>query len=266
MCLAIIARMSHAQWPLVIAANRDEYHARPTLAAGIWETDLHVLGGRDVSAGGTWLGMRSDGRIGLLTNFREPGQQNPKAPSRGSLVSDYLCSTLNAQTYLDHIEQRAASFNGFNLLLIDPLQALYFTNRLQHCAQQLGHGVTGLSNATLGVPWPKLTRTRQAMTDHLARSPEPDPEAMFAIFRDAEPAPEDTLPDTGLIKERERLLSSPFILSPEYGTRCTTLILQHADGYALFFERRYDSGGAVSGTSCWRIDPQRQAITPIDTR
>jgi uncharacterized protein with NRDE domain len=249
---------------LVIAANRDEYHARPTLDANIWETDAHVLGGRDLSAGGTWLGMRSDGRIGLLTNFREPGHHNPAAPSRGSLVGDYLCSKVDAQTYSHNIAQQAAKFNGFNLLLIDPSQALYFTNRLEPSIRQLGDGVMGLSNSTLGVPWPKLTRTRQAISELLAQPSVPGHEDLFAIFRDTVPAPDDALPDTGLSKDRERLLSSPFILSPEYGTRCTTLILQHADGYCHFYERRYDSSGTISGTSCWRIDPAQQSVTPVD--
>ncbi len=263
MCLAIIARQVHAQWPLVIAANRDEFHARPTRAAGIWEDAPQVLAGRDLMAGGTWLGLSQVGRIALLTNFREPGKQNPAAPSRGALVSDYLCGPLQAQAYAASLAQRACDFNGFNLLLIDPDQALYLTNRRTPATEALVAGVQGVSNATLGVPWPKLVRTQQAVGLHLARAREPNTETLFAIFRDTQPALDAQLPDTGLEHARERLLSSPFILSPDYGTRCTTLVMQHVSGDTFFYERRFDAKGEISGTSGWKVDTIRHTITPL---
>ena len=129
MCLAVIALNAHADWPLIIIANRDEYHERPTATANIWQTSPGVLAGRDLRAGGTWLGVSASGKIGLLTNYREPGKQDPDAPSRGELVGQYLAQSSSADTYLQSVQQQSELFNGFNLLLADASGVLYFSNR-----------------------------------------------------------------------------------------------------------------------------------------
>jgi uncharacterized protein with NRDE domain len=261
MCLAILARHAHPRWPLVIVANRDEFHERPARAAHIWSDAPQVLGGRDLQAGGTWLGINRDGRIGLLTNYREPGKLDPNAPSRGALVENYLTSDDDARTYASMLGQDASHYNGFNLLLIDPEHTLYFTNRQQPDCAELKDGVYGLSNATLDTPWPKLLRTQQSIVHYLSESAELNAEDLFRIFRDTQPAPDADLPHTGLSPERERLLSSPFTLSQDYGTRCTTLILQDQHGITEFYERSFDSQGDVLATLQWTIHPSQRSIT-----
>ena len=264
MCLAVIAQKSHADWPLIIVANRDEYHDRPTLTADIWERTPHVLAGRDLKAGGTWLGISSDGRIGLLTNYREPENNNPLAPSRGAMVGDYLCGTLTSHAYTRSISDYSKKLNGFNLVLSDPTDCLYFSNRTPLASQSIDSGVFGLSNATLQVPWPKVVRTRESVAKHLLTQSEPDAETLFSIFRDENRAADFELPQTGLSLARERMLSSPFILNEEYGTRCTTLIMVNRNGYALFYERSFNTKGIIFSDTKWQINRIKKIIKRID--
>jgi len=263
MCLAIIALNTSPQWPLIIIANRDELHSRPTLAANRWDGAEHILGGRDLDAGGTWLGMTASGRIALLTNYREPTKHDPSAPSRGQLTERYLRSEVLAQDYAQALQQDGQAYNGFNLLVGDPQGVWYRSNREQAIAQPLIAGVSGLSNASLNTPWPKLIRTQHAVSEHLGRALQPDPARLFEIFQDTQTAQSHELPDTGLELEREKLLSSPFIKNGRYGTRCTTLIMYAADGKVLFHEKRYDAQGQASGESIWNIDLGQQKISVI---
>lgn len=260
MCLAVIALNSLPDWPLIIVANRDELHSRPSLAASRWHDAPNVLGGRDLNAGGTWLGMTANGRIALLTNYREPGQHQADAPSRGQLTERYLRSDILAQDYAHELQTQGASYNGFNLLLWDQTGLWYCSNRRDICAQQLTAGVFGLSNASLNTPWPKLTRTQRAVAHHLAHSHQPNPERLFSIFQDTKIAQLHELPNTGLGLDREKLLSSPFIKNERYGTRCTTLIMQNVNGKVLFHEKRYDAQGHTSGDSLYTIDTAQQAF------
>lgn len=263
MCLAVIALNAHVQWPLIVIANRDEYHERPTAAADIWQTQPEVLAGRDLRAGGTWLGVSVDGKIGLLTNYREPGKQNASAPSRGELVGRYLAQPVNAEQYIDSVQSHAQSFNGFNLLLADSGGVMYFSNRTTATHTQVTNGVTGLSNATLGVPWPKVQRTQQAVRDLLATTLNPDAEALFSVFRDTRPALLAELPQTGLPLARELQLSSPFILDDTYGTRCSTLIMKDSAGNIYFEERSFDPMGVITQQSKWHVDSVKRTISPL---
>ena len=263
MCLAVIALNAHADWPLLIIANRDEYHERPTATADTWQACPGVLAGRDLRAGGTWLGVSASGKIGLLTNYREPGKQNPAAPSRGELVGHYLAQNGSADTYIQSIQHQSASFNGFNLLLADASGVLYFSNRTPTPTIQVSIGVTGLSNATLGVPWPKVLRTHNAVRALLSASTQPDPDAMFSIFRDTRPARADELPQTGLPAERELLLSSPFIQDEIYGTRCSTLIMKDHAGRIYFEERSFNPQADITHRCKWRVDSVQQTIQSL---
>jgi len=260
MCLAIFSLNQLPDWPLVIAANRDELHTRPTLHAGPWEDAAHILGGRDLEAGGTWLGMTSSGRIALLTNFREPTPRKLDAPSRGLLTENYLRSTDTAQTYTQIVQRDATAYNGFNLLVGDSQELWYYSNRSDAPAQRLNEGVFGLSNAVLNSPWPKVLRTRKALENHLSSAQKPSPEVLFSILQDTTPAAEHELPDTGVGLAREKILGSPFITDPRYGTRSTTIILQHIDGKAFFLERRYHASGQIEGENQWVVDTTQQKI------
>lgn len=254
MCLAIIAVNASPEWPLVIVANRDELHSRPTLPARPWTDAATVLGGRDLSAGGTWLGMTTGGRLALLTNYREPGFQRPDAPSRGQLTEQYLKGNASAQDYALTLNDRGQSYNGFNLLVGDSSGLWFCSNRSDASIQRLNTGVVGISNASLNTPWPKLKRAQQAVSLYLKQAKVPDPSHLFAIFQDTKPALPHELPSTGLDAEREKLLSSPFIKDDRYGTRCTTLIMQSSDGNVLFHEKRYRALGLPDGDSVWTID------------
>jgi uncharacterized protein with NRDE domain len=263
MCLAVIALNAHADWPLLIIANRDEYHERPTATAEIWQVLPGVLAGRDLRAGGTWLGVSATGKIGLLTNYREPGTHNPAAPSRGELVGQYLAQSSSADAYIQSVQQQSESFNGFNLLLADTSGVLYFSNRTTTPKIQVSSGVTGLSNATLGVAWPKVVRTQNAVRAILASTQQPDVDALFSIFRDSKPANAMELPQTGLSAERELKLSSPFIQDDLYGTRCSTLIMKDHAGRIYFEERSFNPQADMTHCCKWRVDSVRQTITAL---
>ena len=167
MCLAIVAIDALPDWPLVIVANRDEFHAREASAAAPWHDASEVVAGRDLQAGGTWLGLTKQGRIALLTNYREPGLKNPLAPSRGRLVENYLRGDMTAADYVQAIGERTREHNGFNLLLADEAGVWYASNRSRDTGTRLPPGIVGLSNALLDTPWPKLVRSRAAVGRHL---------------------------------------------------------------------------------------------------
>ena len=263
MCLAVLACNAHPRFAMIVVANRDEYHARPTVQAQIWQDQPQVLAGRDLRAGGTWLGLSATGKIGLLTNYREPGNQNLAAPSRGALVSDYLTQDTDAQQYVQVITTQAQQFNGFNLLLADTNKAHYVSNRIENLNSKISDGVHGLSNSTLDVAWPKVTRTQVAVRQFLSDHQKPDAHGLFEIFRDATPAKLSELPDTGLTPERELQLSSPFILDEVYGTRCSTVILIDHFGIAYFEERTFNNKGALTHVVKWQLDTEKQVFTSL---
>jgi len=245
MCLILIAYRAHAAYPLVIAANRDEYYRRPTAQAAYWADHSHVLAGRDLECMGTWLGVTRDGRFAALTNFRDPREHKADAPSRGHLVSDFLVSNLDPRTYLESIKDGASRYNGFNLLLGDADGVFCFSSR-ESAAQELPPGIHGLSNHLLNTPWPKVVRGKRRLQQTLARGPDTD--ALLQLLADRDPAPEGELPNTGVGAERESLLSPALIVSPEYGTRASTVLLFGTDAGVRFTERTILPGGIPGPT------------------
>ena len=238
MCLIVFAwRPSHAL-PLVVAANRDEFHARPSLPLGRWEDAPWVIGGRDLQAGGTWMGVTADGRFAALTNIRAPGQPLGLR-SRGELPARFLRGELSPADYLAELAGRCADYAGFNLLVGDR-QTLWHLNSHSGEPRALDAGIYGLSNAGLDTPWPKLRKARAALIEALRQ---PQPERLLALLADAEPAAEHELPRTGVSLEWERRLSSIFIASAAYGTRASTVLLRHADGTLELEERSFDAHG-----------------------
>jgi uncharacterized protein with NRDE domain len=246
MCLIALAWQMNAQTPLLLAANRDEFHARPTAAAGWWKESPDIFGGRDLSQGGGWLALSARNRLAAVTNVRRMIPPNPAAPSRGALVADFLRSSASARDYAAALADRAGTYAGFNLLLYDGHELLHLTNQAQFSVQAVAPGIHGLSNDTLNTPWPKLLRMTQGLSTWMGRS-DAEISALFGLLGDTRPAADAELPDTGVGLELERLLSSPFIVSPRYGTRCSSVVSFGTDGPQEFVERRYAPDGSVSG-------------------
>lgn len=248
MCLAVLALHAVPGIPVLIAANRDEFHARPTLAAAQWPDAAGIYAGRDALAGGTWMGASSHGRYALVTNFREPGLNRADAPSRGALVERYLRGDEPPAEYMARVHDEGQAYNGFNLIVGDMEQAWYVSNR-DGAPRRLVAGLYALSNHLLDTPWPKLARTKRAFADVLRQGPQPDLPALYTALADREPAADDELPATGLPPDREKLLSSPFIVSPTYGTRSSTVLALREHGAGLLHERRYAPDGTLNGES-----------------
>ena len=243
MCIALIAHQAHPAYPLVIAANRDEFHARPTAAAHWWPED--ILAGKDLLAGGTWFGIHRSGRVALLTNYRDGVARDPAARSRGELVVTALLNARPPQRMLADLLGSADKYQGFSLIAGTPGSLCYTSNR-SWLVKNVPDGVSGLSNHFLDSPWPKVERAKARLRDAL-HEPVVEPETLFAMLRDEAQATDDELPDTGIGLERERFLSSPFIIGPNYGTRSSTLLLMDRLGGVVFVERTFDADGLATG-------------------
>lgn len=249
MCLLVVAWLSHARYRLVVAANRDEFHDRPAAPLGWWSDLPGVLAGRDLRAGGTWMGLARSGRFGIVTNFRNVEAPAPaESPSRGQLVPHFLRAVREPGDFLDDLRATADRYAGFNLLLGGPSALHYYSNADRQPPRALPPGIYGLSNHQLDEPWPKLVRTRQRFATELAHA-DPSPEALFDVLNDRAPAPVGDLPATGLPVDLERALSAPFVRHDRYGTRCSTLAFVERDGHTRVHERRFDATGAQSGSS-----------------
>ena len=247
MCLAVVALDAHPHYALVVAANRDEYHARAATPAA-WGREppfANVLAGRDLVAGGTWLGVRPDGRWALVTNVRDPSMFDSAATSRGELVPRILEGDAPVDARLADIERARSAYNGFNLLAGDARAAWWMSNRAPDAAR-LGAGVNGLSNALLDTPWPKVTRTLDRVRAWSGQA-QVDTEPLFDALADRAQAVDAELPSTGVSQDWERLLSPPFIVSERYGTRCSTVLTIDRDGHARFCERSFNARGEVTG-------------------
>ncbi|WP_233234836.1 NRDE family protein [Bordetella sp. LUAb4] len=241
MCLAVLALHELPHLPVLIAANRDEYHARPTAPAAPWDDGSDIVAGRDLQSGGTWMGMTQGGRYALVTNFRDPMRVLPDAPSRGDLVGDFLRGDETPAAYAARIDTIGARYNGYNLIVGDLTGAWYCSNRGAP-ARALAPGIYALSNHLLDTPWPKLARTKAAFTRLLQEHPQPDIEGLLLALADRSVAPDAELPDTGISLERERFLSSPFIVDPVYGTRSSS-VMAIGESECLLYERRFAPDG-----------------------
>jgi uncharacterized protein with NRDE domain len=253
MCLAVVALDAHPSYALVLAANRDEFHRRPTAPAAWWTADaaLPILAGRDLEQGGTWLGITRYGRWGFVTNVREPARHDPGAPTRGMLVPALARDTRPVLDAIAALLAGARAYNGFNLMGGDAAGVAFGSNRGTATAT-LGRGIHGVSNAGLDTPWPKLVRMKTALAAW-GQSGAPGFDALWAALADRTPAGDDELPATGIPRERERLLSAPFIVSNEYGTRCSTIVAIGRDCSVQFVERSFDAAGAPAGEARFRF-------------
>lgn len=243
MCIALIAHQLHPDYPLIIAANRDEFHARPTVAAHWWENG--VLAGKDLVGGGTWFGVRRTGRVALLTNYRDGAVRDPVARSRGELVVTALVNRYPPQRMMSDLLATSEVYQGYSLIAGKPGQ-LFCTSNRNWMVKRVPDGVSGLSNHFLDSPWPKVERVKNRLRDAL-REPVVETEVLFDLLRDKTQAPDHELPDTGIGLERERFLSSPFIAGGNYGTRSSTVLLMDRQGGVVFFERTFDPHGEPAG-------------------
>lgn len=235
MCLIVFAWKLIPDCPLVMAANRDEFFERPTQAACWWKDAPQVFAGRDLQAGGTWLGTDKQGRFAALTNIRNGSVSRTEARSRGELVANFLRGDLSAETYLHEVKASAGNYNGFNLLMGDVTSAYWFSNHADEAMSLLEPGIYGLSNGALDTPWPKVLRAKAQFASLLCQAAPDD--AYFEMLADTTRASDVRLPDTGVSLEWERLLSSIYIESPTYGTRASTLMRVHASGHSHLLEK-----------------------------
>jgi Uncharacterized conserved protein len=273
MCLLLFAYQAHPGYRLVLGANRDEFYDRPTAPAAFWDDAPWILGGRDLSAGGTWLAISKDGRFGAVTNIRAPGSHHDNAPSRGWLIRDYLCGESAAAAYLDELQVRAGTFNGFNLILGDASGIYYFSSRGGK-PQRVSPGLHGLSNHLLDTPWPKVVRGKCALGRvlrttvlrtavlrtavlHTARDISID--AVLALLTDSTHPDDRALPDTGVGLTLERFLSPLFIVGAHYGTRASSVILIDQLGTVQFCERTFGSNSEVLGERHFRFELEGRA-------
>ncbi|WP_333820727.1 NRDE family protein [Ohtaekwangia sp.] len=238
MCLIFFSLRQHPAYKLIVAANRDEFYNRKTAAASYWEDHPEILGGRDLEACGTWMAMTRSGKISMLTNYRDPQNINPHAPSRGQLITDYLLSSETPDIYLHRIEETGKQYNGFNLLA-GTIDELWYYSNYKEGIDKIQPGFYGLSNHLLETPWPKVVRGKEKFKPVLSRNII-DPEEIFTLLYDDSIAADNQLPNTGLTLERERALSSMFIKTDNYGSRCSTVVLVDYNNHVSFSERVYD--------------------------
>ena len=250
MCLVVIAYDAHPRYPLIVAANRDEFHARPAQKLHWWPATPDIVAGRDLQAGGTWLGMHRSGRFATVTNFRDAAPAKRGLSSRGSLVSGFLESELGIAAFLDSIDPD--DFSGFNLLAWDGRELGYLSNRGNE-GGQLEPGVYGLANAHLDAPWPKVSRTKAGL-EALIETDEINTSRLLKLLDDRRRASvREVDTTTGLPFEKAHAYSAPFIVMPDYGTRCSTAVILDRAGNVQISEKRFNSDGSSSGQEDFRF-------------
>jgi len=246
-CLILFAWQAHPRYSLVVAANRDEFHQRPSAAANFWEDDPGILAGRDLQGGGTWLGITRSGRFAAITNYREPlVPEIPMEHSRGHLVRDFLHDDGAPLPCARELLSQGPAYSGFNLLLGTPDSLAWVSNRSDE-ALTVSAGSHGLSNHLLDTDWPKVHSGRERL-DELLEDENLEPEALFELLTDQALTPGE-IPER--LEERlapEQLMKHYFIVSPVYGTRCSTVVLVGRDGGVTFVERQFDPEGNETGT------------------
>lgn len=240
MCLILLSYEQHPRYPLIVAANRDEYYERPTAPAAFWTDAPHVLAGRDRVAGGTWMGVTREARWAALTNYRDPDTRTHDAPSRGALVANYLRATPPPAAYMQRVAAKADQYNGFNLFVGRPGALMYYSNR-NGTIRSLSAGVYGLSNHLLDTGWPKVERGRKKLRQQLAADTI-EPDALLDLLHDTTRPADERLPETGIGLAGERLLSPMFIEGDHYGTRSSTVLIVHRSGRVTFVERTFEEG------------------------
>ena len=264
MCVILFSTAAHARYPLIVAANRDEAYGRPASPAGFWKDHVEVCAGRDLSQGGTWLGLSTGGRFAALTNYRQAHRAGDAPRSRGALTRDFLTGRDEPYAYMNEAVRHGEEYGGYSLIA-GTIDRLYFCSNRGVEPHAVQPGVHGLSNRLLDEPWPKVQRG-MAVLESLA---EADETALllglFEVLADTSAAPDHLLPSTGITRERERDLSALFIPGESYGTRASTVVLVREDGVVVFVEKSFGPRGKPLGSSEQRFTLQPQAIAALQT-
>jgi uncharacterized protein with NRDE domain len=245
MCLIVVAFRVAADYPLIVAGNRDEFHARPTRDAAWWADDRDVVGGRDLQAGGTWLALHRRGRFAAVTNFRDAEKARAGKRSRGHLVTEFVQGDATPIDYVDGLS--GDDYAGFNLLVSDGHTLAYLSNR-DGISRQLDAGIYGLSNATLDTPWEKVERSKNAL-QKLLEDEAVNETALLRLLADRNKGPVSEVESDRLPFATAYAITAPFIVLPEYGTRCSTLVMADQRGKWSLFERRFNAAGENKGES-----------------
>jgi len=254
MCLILLAYDAHPHYSLVLAANRDEFYRRPTSPLDYWDDNGNILAGRDLEAGGTWLGMDRNGRWSALTNFRRPATPITDAPSRGDLVRGFLSGSDLPGAYLQRVRTVGRRYNGFNLLAGDRQDLFYYSNQ-GHDIHRMRPGIHGISTCLLGTKWPKIRKGEDRLAACVSDREDIDLEEVFGILEDRSFPADEEIPRTGLDRNWERILSPLFIESDAYGTRSSSVLLVRRTGEVTFAERTFGKSGSGSqGIETRRFD------------
>ncbi|MBT2759488.1 NRDE family protein [Mesobacillus foraminis] len=246
MCLILFAYHAHPEYKLIVAANRDEFYQRSTAPVHFWEDQPAILGGRDLEKMGTWMGVTTTGRYAALTNYRDPKESSAGKSSRGELVANYLKGTALPETFMVETAEAREKYPGYNLLAGDSAGLFYYSN-IENKVRRVEPGIHGLSNRLLNTDWPKVTKGREGLKTIIDQYKESAPgekemiDELFALLQDADPAPDELLPKTGISREWERLLSPLFIKSKDYGTRSSTVFLM-SERHIKYVERVFGNG------------------------
>ena len=254
MCLVVLAWQAHPRYRLIVAANRDEFFQRPANSMHWWPDQPDTLAGRDLQAGGTWLATNRAGRFATVTNFREPRRPQHHKHSRGALVTNFVAGKQSPFAYSAALD--ANQYAGFSLLTADSESLCCVSNRANGVTR-IEPGIYGLSNAQLDTPWPKLVKCREGLRDLVANDLV-NPNALMRLLADTTTAPVKDL-DDDLPFAMAQAVSAPFIHTPDYGTRCTTVMLVEHDGRTEVFERRFGADGRANGEQQFQFGPLTSA-------
>ena len=252
MCLILFAHQAHPDFALVLAANRDEFFARPTLAADYWKDAPDVLGGRDLEKGGTWMGVTRNGRWSAVTNYRDGASPWPGTRSRGELVAGYLTGNSNANSYADDVARTAHAYHGFNFLAGDG-ESVHYVAHAERMSHRVEPGIHGLSNHLLDTAWPKVERGKHQMQNILSANAGDLEDALLALLADRQTAEDALLPQTGIGRDWEKQLSASFIVAPGYGTRASSVLLIGIDGDVRFREKTFGENGVLREDRAFRF-------------
>jgi uncharacterized protein with NRDE domain len=236
MCLCVFSYQTHPQYQLILATNRDEFYERPSAPANFWDDEPEIFAGRDLKEKGTWLGLSKKHKFAMVTNYRDLRNLKTNVLSRGRIVVDYLKSTYSPKEFVEKIaDPNAEKYNGYNMLLWEQGQMFWYSN-VNKMSLQISPGIYGLSNCILDTPWFKVEKSKSAFKD-VIENKEIDINKLFKVLSDRELSPDDSLPDTGLDFDTEKMISSVFVNTPSYGTVCSTIVLIDYNGKITFIER-----------------------------
>lgn len=241
MCVSVLAFNSYPDYELITVLNRDEFYKRNTIPAHYWKESPNILAGKDVEGEGTWVGVSRTGKCGLLTNYRDPKRRKDNVKSRGSLVTDFLLGNRGPFDYCRYVKSSLNQFNDFNLILFENGKLVYLSSVTGEI-QLLNSGLYGLSNGLLDSAWPKVRKAKNTIQE-LLHDDTIRPQALASAMKDTEEYPDNQLPDTGIEKSAEKILSAIFVKTGEYGTRSTTVVTISKSSHITFFERTYTTVG-----------------------